>query len=310
MTRAERARTVLRWPVRCAVLVIVLAAAGSAPTGAEPGDDTALYAYCRRAVQKTFDKYQDERGIIVFFNCERPDGTTVDPELWAPIPPARPAPIPVMTVGLAGCVTGPGRPVAGTTLTSALATSSQDEAIIYEFQPLDGGEAVGTSGSAALEFVPGDLMPGGSYRWRARVDDIAEHVNTLSYWRPDDERGWSPWCEFSVSADALDYSGLGDVSLEALNELGLRPDRTYTIKLSSRQQRLLREGSDIGRTSSRMTLTGPRWTDLLMQLATFAATTDDVADEDDSSLAKAASDARALVDTISVKLGGPPHPKL
>jgi hypothetical protein len=78
----------------------------------------------------------------------------------------------------------------------------------------------------------GDPAPGVSYRWRARVDDLG------SFTSPFQEQQWSPWCEFTVSADAVDYRGLGAVSLEALTELGLRPDRTYTVNLSGRQQQL------------------------------------------------------------------------
>jgi hypothetical protein len=101
------------------------------------------------------------------------------------------------------------------------------------------------------------------------------------------------------------------VSLEALHELGLRPDRQYAVSLSGRQQRLLREGTDVGRTGARMTLTGPRWTDLLVQLTESASIADEAAleaDEDNSPPDGTAY--RTLRDTISVKLGGPHHPRL
>ncbi|MEV4702410.1 hypothetical protein [Actinoplanes sp. NPDC049316] len=306
-----RTRTVLRWPAVLATIACVLAAAGSASARATPGGDAALYAQCRNAMQEITDDYRDADNVSVAMVCERPDGTSVDPKLWLPAAPARTAPTPAMTGDHRGCVAGPGRPVVGTTLTTVWATSGPGE-IIYEYQPLDGSETIDSSGSRVLEFGPGDLAPGGSYRWRARVDDTADRASGQATFYPDDEQAWSPWCEFTVAADAVDYRPLGDVSLEALNELGLRPDRQYALSLSSRQQRLLREGTDVGRTSARMTLTGPRWADLLIQLTESAFLADEVAaeaDEEDS----APPDGtvyRELVDVLSIELGGPRHPKI
>ncbi|WP_157437141.1 hypothetical protein [Actinoplanes subtropicus] len=308
-----RTRSVLRWPAGFVALVVVCAAAGSAPTRAFPGDDAALYAQCRRTAQAAADKYRGAGQVTVAVRCERPDGTVVDPKLWSPAAPTRPVPVPVMTVGHAGCVTGPGRPVVRTALTSVSAKATAGEAVIYQYQRLDGSGTTGSSGSPVLEFGPGDLAPGGSYRWRARVDDLAELAGGRTLFAdPDEELRWSSWCEFTVSADAVDYRGLGDVSLAALTELGLRPDRDYTVRLSSRQQRLLRAGTNIGRTSDRMTLTGPRWTDLLVQLTESASIADDAAaeaGEDDPSVPDGTA-ARRLVDAISVELGGPHHPHL
>ena len=307
MAGATRTRFLLRWPAGLAALTIALAAAGSAPLRAEP-DDAARYAQCEKTAQQALDEYRDAGDPSVVFTvaviCERPDGTPIDPRLWSPAAPIPPAPTPATTAGRPGCVTGPGRPVVGTTLTSATATTGHGEAIVYEYQRLDGGETTGSSGSGILEFGPGDLAPGGSYRWRARLDDPAFGERPAN-----DERGWSPWCEFTVSADAVDYRGLGDVSLEALHELGLRPDRKYPVSLSARQQRLLREGTNVGRTSARMTLTGPRWTDLLVQLTAWALIVDETALEDESSPSDGPA-YRALTDAISVKLGGPRHPRL
>jgi hypothetical protein len=308
---AGRIRTVLRWPAGFAALVIVFAAAGSAPTQAKPGDDAALYAHCQKMAQAIADKYRNVQNIVVELTCERPDGTSADPKLWLPAAPSRPAPTPAMTAGHAGCVTGPGRPVVDTTLTSVAATAKPGEALIYERQQLDGSETIGSSGSPVLEFGPGDLAPGRSYRWRARVDDTEELTRNPTVFRTpdDDELGWSPWCEFTVSADAVDYRELGDVSLEALNELGLRPDHKYTVRLSGRQQRLLRAGTTVGQTSARMTLTGPRWTGLLVELTVSAFNADEAAAEGDSSSLDGIA-YRKLVDAISVKLGGPHHPQL
>jgi hypothetical protein len=320
---------VLRWPAVFATLGSVLVVAGSAPAVAQPSalavaqpdDDAALYARCLKWAQEAADEYRkpvDESGEthIASFDlaCERPDGTLVDPKLWLPARPSRPAPTPAVTAGHTSCVTGSGRSVVGTALTTVQATTAQGEEIMYEYQQLNRGETVASSGSEVLEFNPGDLAPGGSYRWRARVDDRAEQAaDTTLYRSPDDdEQGWSPWCEFTVAANAVDYRKLGDVSLEALNELGLRPDRKYTVSLSSRQQRLLRASTDVGRTRARLTLSGPRWTDLLIQLNGSAFIAEEVAaesDEDDPT-APGGKSERTLVDVISVQLGGPRHPRL
>jgi hypothetical protein len=310
---AGRRRTVLRWPAGFAALMIVLAAAGSAPTLTKPGDDAALRAQCRKAAQELTEKHRNVENVSFLLACERPDGTTVDPKLWWPAAPRRPAPTRLISAGQAGCVTGPARPVVGTTLTSVSATAGQGEAIAYEYQRLDRDETIGSFGSEVLEFGPGDLAPGGSYRWRARVDTEERLRNPASFSSPDDdEQGWSSWCEFAVSADAVDYRGLGDVSLQALNELGVRPDRPYPVSLTGRQQRLLRAGTNVGRTSARMTLTGHRWTDLLLQLTESAFIADEVAAEadeyDPSPLDGTAY--RTLVNAISIKLGGPRRPKL
>jgi hypothetical protein len=310
---AWRGRTGWRWPAVAVAVVIVLAGAGSDASWGEPHGDAVLLADCQRTARAVLDRYRNEQNVSVAVVCARPDGTVIDPNRWLPAVPARPAPTPVMTVGQAGCVTGAARPVTGTTLTSVSATAASGEALTYEWQRLGGSDTVGSSGSPVLAFGPGDLAPGAGYRWRARVDDTAEVAGSvIASTRLDDKLGWSPWCEFTVSPDAIDYRSLGDVSLDALQELGLRPDRTYTVSLSGHQQRLLREASNIGRTHARMTLTGPRWTDLLVQLTESAFLADETAAEADADDPPPPDGAayRALVDAISVKLGGPPHPRL
>ncbi|MET8151279.1 hypothetical protein ACIBSW_31680 [Actinoplanes sp. NPDC049668] len=310
---AGRMRTVLRWPAGIAALVIVLAAAGSVPAQAGPGDDQALYAQCRKAAQDLAEQYRHVENTTFAMVCSRPDGTTADPKLWWPDAQNRPARTPPIMADPAGCAAGPGRPVVASTLTSVSATAGPGEAIVYQYQQLGDDDPGLVYGAEILTFEPGELAPGGDYRWRARVDDRGQQASDpISFSAPDDEQGWSSWCEFTVAADAIDYRGLGDVSLEALNELGLRPDRTYPITLTGRQQRLLRAGTNVGRTHARMALTGPRWTDLLLQLTESAFILDEVAaeaDEDDPTAPDGAR-YRRLVDAISVKLGGPHHPQL
>ncbi len=319
MAGGGRKRGMPRRPARFAVLVITLAAAGSPSARVEPLDDATLAAYCQESARKIIDELRNQVGpdnglslTITGAPCDLLNYTQVDPEVVTLLAPNRPAPTPVTTVGHAGCVTGPGRPVVDTVLTSVSATTGLHEAIAYKYQPLSGGDAVLSSGSTVLEFLPGDLAPGGSYRWRARIDDVSAPFGDDPFLPSpaDDDPGWSPWCEFTVSADAVDYRRLGDVSLEALTELGLRPDREYAINLSGHQQRLLRAGTDIGRTSSRMTLTGPRWTDLLVQLAESATNVEAVGIDNDDPSAVEGTAYRAAAEAISVKLGGPRHPRL
>ncbi|GAA4966204.1 hypothetical protein GCM10025331_68380 [Actinoplanes utahensis] len=292
---------VWRGAAGAAVLGTTLAAAGSAATPVTPSDGPALYEACRRAAQQMTDRARDS-GTMVAMGCARPDGTLVDTRLWATTAPVPPAPVPVGV-----CVTGPGRPVVGTTLTSVSVTAEAGLRIIYDYQRLGDGGAGHFRGFGALEFLPGDLAPGRGYRWRARgVYPTTDPSAVLR--SPDDEQGWSPWCEFSVSADAVDYRGLGDVSVEALTEVGVRPDRTYTVHLTAAQQRDLRAWTDLGPARDRMTLTGVRLTDLLMQLAQSAWIEEETAREDGES--PRVSAYRTLLDAISVELGGPAHPRL
>ena len=283
MTR-KRARTLLRWPAVLAALGCVLAPGSSAAAGAEPDDDAAQYEQCRTMARELAAETTASGAIT----CLRPDGTPLGPERWLP---AAPAPVPVSTGDHAGCVTGPERPLVDTTLTTARATTGSARPIAYQYQQLDGVDTIGVSGGEILEFTPGALAPGGSYRWRARAD----------------ERGWSPWCEFTVAPDAADYSGLGHVSLESLHDLEVRPDRTYPVRLSSRQQRLLRAGTDVGRVGARITLTGPRWADLLAQLTDTAFIAEQVAAEygPDDPAPPDGTAYRTLVDVISARLGRP-----
>lgn len=202
----------LHWTAASVALAGVLAAAGSAPAGAEPESDAVLFALCREAMQQLAAEQNSrpDLGLVsVALSCERSDGTHVDPDLWLPPAPARPAPTPVPAPGHPACITGLGRPVVGTALTAVRATSSTGEAITYDYQRLGGYTVNSASGTADLEFGPGDLAPGATYRWRARVDDFAEPAGVEGVYRGGDydEAGWSPWCEFSVSASAPTSAG-------------------------------------------------------------------------------------------------------
>jgi hypothetical protein len=145
------------------------------------------------------EQHRTAETASVAVRCARPDGSIVDPALWSPAVSSPPAPVRPVTAGRAGCVTGPDRPVIGTTHFRVSATAGPGEELVYEHGPLDSGDLVDSSGSPVLEFGPGDLAPGVTYHWRARVDDPAAWTDPA-----EDDRGWSPWCEFSVSAGAVD----------------------------------------------------------------------------------------------------------
>ncbi|MEU4687707.1 amidase domain-containing protein [Actinoplanes sp. NPDC023714] len=100
------------------------------------------------------------------------------------------------------CVTGSGRPVAG--LTPALAATygyaaSATLAVTFEWWPVEGAEALGSAtvsgknATAAATTIPaGQLTDGDSYQWRVKADE-----GTIT-------SGWSPWCEFTASAEVAD----------------------------------------------------------------------------------------------------------
>ncbi|MBB2942070.1 hypothetical protein FB565_001783 [Actinoplanes lutulentus] len=100
------------------------------------------------------------------------------------------------------CVIGSGRPVAG--LTPALAATygyaaSATLAVTFEWWPVEGTEALGTAtvsgknATAAATTVPaGQLTDGDSYQWRVKADE-----GTIT-------SGWSPWCEFTASAEVAE----------------------------------------------------------------------------------------------------------
>jgi hypothetical protein len=110
---------------------------------------------------------------------------------------------------------------------------------------------------------------------------------------------------------APDYRQLGDANIDVLHELRLRPDREYTVTLSGPQHRLLRQITGVRRGAGAVTLTGPRWTVLLTRLADEAYyRTQGAIDIGEDPDPETGAVYWALVDAISVKLGGPRHPKI
>ena len=191
------------------------------------------------------------------------------------------------------------------------------------------GEILEPIGRAVLTIQRGELAPGDSIRWRVRFTDEDDRLGT-----------WSPWCTFTVAADAPDLRNLDSGVIDALLELGLRPERRYTVTLTPAQWRTALEPfgltyadntvlDEIGTSepsyegqepdelpyliSSQIpgpvTLTGAQWVDLTTQLASWPeyAEADDYTEGPEVPPDPAVY--RAVIDRISAQLGGPAHPR-
>jgi hypothetical protein len=176
------------------------------------------------------------------------------------------------------------------------------------------GKILDPVGRAVLTLKPGVLAPGDSIRWRVSLTG-------------DDHRLpiWSPWCTFTVAADAPDLRGLDPDVIAALTELGLRPEREYTVTLPSDQWRTALEPFGLSTDNGVLNeadlaldlqtqlpgpaaLTGAQWSDLVVSLAQWSAY--DWESYDDSSPPTDPAAYWAVIDKISTQLGGPPHPRL
>jgi hypothetical protein len=260
-----------------------------------------------------------------------------------------PLPVDLAVDGRAGCVTGPDRPVVATAtpvLTAAFAGVPVTQPL-FEYAELgDPFPTMTGSESAVLDFEPGDLAPGASYRWRVRGAD----GNTTS-------PGWSDWCEFTVNAAAVDYRGVHPADLEALAELRIRPDRRYAVALTAVQRGMITEvldgpdsgavedavtvvsedgsvedggvleveepesedvlasralAADVRAQSGDVTLTGAQWAAVVNDVAGWASILHEVALETEPE-PEFRSEAPAywkLVDAVSAGLGGPARPGL
>ncbi|WP_157441629.1 hypothetical protein [Actinoplanes awajinensis] len=277
-------------------------------------------------------------------------GPATDPPCPEPIMPSRgpvsppPRPTGLATDGVPGCVTGPARPVVGTTRPSLSVSFAPDgpqpTEVTVEHESLDGSEEPYQSSApvepgkpVVLEADEEGLAPGVSYRWRV-TGTSADAA----------EPGWSPWCEFTVVAGLLDLSAATD--LDAVRELGVDPARRYPVTLPVRQWRLLLDaltppdegvtlddefddGADVvterlrgigagvraqiaGRSTGQVatvTLTGDEWASAAMELAMMAGVWDETAEEDPEADEDGAT-RWAAVDRLSAALGGPAHPGL
>ncbi|WP_203838013.1 hypothetical protein [Winogradskya humida] len=165
--------------------------------------------------------------------------TVVDPVETPPDETAIPVPISLDTDG-EGCT---GHVVVTTTmpvLSARFATTSITPVdVSFEYVALgltaeegadviSSGMTAGPGQTATLDFEAQTLRPGETYRWRVSgVGDVEEG-------RP----GWSGWCEFTVDPGAPDYSSLDAGDYESLATLGLRPERSYTIRLNAGQRHI------------------------------------------------------------------------
>ncbi|GAA2537163.1 hypothetical protein GCM10010435_00130 [Winogradskya consettensis] len=190
------------------------------------------------------------------------------------------------------------------------------------------GTTAGPGRTATLDFVPGTLRPGGSYRWRVSgAGDVGQG-------RP----GWSGWCGFTVDPGAPDFSSVDDGDYETLVTLGLLPDRTYSIRLTGGQRQVaaaaieaLNRPDDLDdaiaheewqrdhwqrATEERLrvaaliraangpavTLTGPQWAGVVTDLGSWAEILDEGADSEDGETIVDARPYRAASGLIEKKL--------
>ncbi|WP_133878263.1 hypothetical protein [Paractinoplanes brasiliensis] len=265
--------------------------------------------------------------------------TMVDPG-WAPRPvpveagrpyfPSPGAPVPVRLMPGCGAVVGT---TEGLELSAGFATldGSRPADALFEYR-LDGDTGsvfsrVPVEGPrAVLSFGTGELGPGESYRWRVRgtADDALAPT-------------WSDWCTFEVAADAPDLRALDSGEREALLELGVRPERRYTVTLTAAQWRLVREpfefdASDgvamgepshddlvrgqrlarlaavIPRGGGRLTLTGAEWSTVAFEVAGWVEIVRFGNDEVEPEFWTDTDQYWRVVDRISRQLGGPAHP--
>ncbi|MBL7259438.1 hypothetical protein [Paractinoplanes lichenicola] len=240
-----------------------------------------------------------------------------------PVEPARPylpaltAPVPTHLAPKCGTVVGTTKTVSlsaafDTTYaprpTEAFFEYEVDDQLVNARVPVEGPRAV-------LEFAPGELGPGESYRWRVRGT-------------PDDAPAptWSDWCTFTVAGDALDLRELDPSEVAALLELGIRPERRYPVTLTAAQWRLVREPFEfdpgvgggevpafvgkVPRTAGRLTLTGAEWTKLILELAGWAGIVQFGNDEVEPEFRTGIAQYWTTADRISAQLGGPAHPGL
>ncbi len=233
--------------------------------------------------------------------------------------PRGPQPTNLTVDGRPGCGSGPDRPVVATAtpVLSAAFTGAPPVEPTFEYQQIGEAASISAStGSATFDFPPGELTPGASYRWRIRGTAFDAAVP-----------GWSDWCEFTVSPAAADFREVADGDVDLVLELGIRPDRRYRVRLTARQQRVLLEAltpdaeliGDTGqpddrpaaikalvrRGPGRVTLTGAEWATVITEVAGRASATEQAALEGEAEFEPDAAQYWALVDLLSVRLGGP-----
>ncbi|MCY1139435.1 hypothetical protein OWR29_15660 [Actinoplanes sp. Pm04-4] len=312
------------WPAVVAVPAL-LAAAAFVPPAPEPEADPCEAGY----------SIESGRRILVF--CATAVLRYENENARYPVPDAPPLlpylpsvyatqPSDLRVGGEPACGAGPVGTTEPVTLSAAytVVLGPPPTRAVFEYSPdYRGlyGKILDPVGRAVLTLKPGELAPGDSVRWRVSLTG-------------DDDRLpiWSPWCTFTVAADAPDLRGLEPDVIAALTELGLRPEREYTVTLPRDQWRTALEPFGIYPTDNAAineadpdnqddptsdlrtqlpgpaTLTGAQWSDLITSLAQWSAY--DWESYDDSSPPIDPAVYWAVVDEISTQLGGPPHPRL
>jgi hypothetical protein len=304
-----------------AITAVALAAAGLPGPPDEPLDPLAA---CHAAAASLVDPL--EAGATVKVSCAVLSDEPVPPAPRGPLPGQRfllpldvPVPVDLRTDGRGDCVSGPDRPVVATTTPVLSAVfAGAPAAPTFEYQRIGDTESTfASSESTTLDFAPGELAPGVSYRWRVRGTSFEAVVP-----------GWSDWCEFAVSPGAADFREVEPGDVDLVRKLGVRPDRRYTVPLSTAQQHALLEILDfepggaistasepfepaetarrdaivamIRRDPGRITLTGAQWAAVLDEVGNWASITPESDGEP-----SAGRPFRDLVDALSVRLGGP-----
>jgi hypothetical protein len=317
--------------VRSRLPYVVIAALALTAAGLPGPPDGPLdpLAACHAAAAAFMEPL--EAGRIVKVSCAVLSDEPVAPEPRGPLPGQRfllpsavPVPVDLRTDGQDDCVSGPDRPAVATTTPVLSAAFAGAPAVpTFEYQRIGDNDSVfASSESTSLEFAPGELAPGMSYRWRVRGTSFEAVVP-----------GWSDWCEFTVSPTAPDFREVEPGDVDLVRKLGVRPERRYTVLLSAAQQRALLEVFDfdseeaistaaepagterrdavvavIRRNPGRITLTGAEWAAVLNEVGFWAGITADVAHETENEPAAGRPDASVfwrLADALSVRLGGP-----
>ncbi|WP_412752255.1 hypothetical protein [Krasilnikovia sp. M28-CT-15] len=285
--RAAPARPGVSRPlVRLAVaaaMIVVLAVVAAVATRPPDADRTAL---------------PDKR-----WQSDSPTDRLVDPSSSTAAPVSTAAPEPPAAVwgdslasGGVACASATAPPVLNTVrpvLTAQTTASTPADLELWQENPdrivsYDGGDLT-TEGSYVTLYLRGAwrLRPGVSYRWRVRG-------------RATDD--WSPWCEFTISATPLDSLNLDE---ERLLAASLPPSKWRDIAgaLGPGWPHgdmpyfwLIQEaGARVSAGEVPVSLRGWDWETVIGAMAEWASARND-------------PELWRLVDVLSTKVGGPPHP--
>jgi hypothetical protein len=155
---------------------------------------------------------------------------------------------------------------------------------LFEFVAFDRGDLTTNEQGYVTLYLRKDfrLERSGSYRWRGRTAEAS---------------GWSRWCEFSIAAVTPDSLNLQNV----LRTAGLPPSKWRKISVLLDDPPLYWSIYEAGRQVSKgdvpIEMQTRKWETVIEVMAERASAIND-------------PKLWRLVDTLSVKLGGPPHPTM